>query len=231
VAVTHLAPAWYRIDLAAPGIGEDVWPGRFAMVSAARPDCILPRPYSYLCADGPDRVSFLVKIVGKGTAALAKAQVPVQVLGPLGNRFPARSDAWCVAGGVGLAPLVRQPCSRVLFGGRTAADCTAARTLLPAVEVATDDGSAGQRGTVVDLLREALHKARPTAILTCGPTRMMAAVCHLARDHGIDAFVSLEERMACGIGICRGCAHADASGSWRCICVDGPVYRGDEIFP
>ena len=83
----------------------------------------------------------------------------------------------------------------------------------------------------MDLLAaELATRARPAAIYTCGPTAMMAAVVQVARRAGVPSWVSLEERMGCGIGICRGCAHPDAKGGLRCICDDGPVYPGELIF-
>jgi dihydroorotate dehydrogenase electron transfer subunit len=142
-----------------------------------------------------------------------------------------------VAGGVGAAPfgeLASAAGARILLGARTAAEAGFARALAEVggeVTLATDDGSEGFSGSVVGLLAAELATwGPPAAIYTCGPTAMMAAVVEVARRAGVPSWVSLEERMGCGIGICRGCAHRDASGGLRCICDDGPVYEGELIF-
>ncbi len=166
-----------------------------------------------------------------GTAALAGALpgATVAVFGPLGNAFPLIDGAWWVAGGIGLAPFVPLP-QRGFFGARSMAEAAVAQKLGIAAELATDDGSSGFHGSVVELLDRELADTQPTAVYTCGPTAMMAAVCEITRKHRVATWVSLEARMACGIGICRGCSHRDAGGGWRCICVDGPVYRAQDIF-
>jgi dihydroorotate dehydrogenase electron transfer subunit len=227
-----------RVDLEGEGIGLGVEPGRFAMVEApGRLDCVLLRPYSYFVANGPDHIGLLIKDVGKGTGALVKAvpATPCVLFGPLGSRFPSpEGDTWMVAGGVGAAPFgVFGEGTRVLFGARSVAEAgfaDALRAVGATVDLATDDGSAGFAGSVVGLLAARLEAERPSAVYTCGPTQMMAAVVDTARRAGVPAWVSLEERMGCGIGICRGCAHPDASGGTRCICDDGPVYDADVIF-
>ena len=211
------------------------------MVEApGRPDCVLLRPYSYFLAPTDDSMALLVKDVGKGTHALLACEpgAEVAVVGPFGNAFPEPAGTcWIVAGGVGAAPwgrLLAHPEVRVLFGARTGAETGFADALRDAgaeVEVATDDGSAGASGTVVDLLCARLeHGDPPSCIYTCGPTVMMEAVARVANERAIPCWVSLEERMGCGFGVCRGCAHRDASGGWRCICEDGPVYQAPVIF-
>jgi dihydroorotate dehydrogenase electron transfer subunit len=241
-AVQALGPGLGRIDLEAEGLAQGVAPGRFAMVGApGRPDCILLRPYSYFLGEGTDRISLLVKNVGKGTEGLLGTQKgePITVLGPLGSIFPPapKGLTWAVAGGVGAAPfggIEHRDDVRILLGARTRAEAGFADALSEVgarVDLATDDGSAGFHGNVVQLMRARLaQNERPQTIMTCGPSRMMAIVADVAREHGITCYASLEERMGCGIGVCRGCAHRDATGGWRCICVDGPVYNAADIF-
>ncbi len=237
-AIEWLGPGQARLELAGDGLGAGVAPGRFAMVEVPRADCVLLRPLSYFLAD-PDRVTFLVKVAGRGTAALLGSPIgtPLNVLGPLGNAFPEPpAGLLIVAGGVGCGPwgeLVRRRPAPVLFGARSAVETGFAKPLQALTEVrfATEDGSRGLRGTAVDLLAAELTRRRPDAIYCCGPTAMMRAVAGLAARHGVgEVWVSLEERMGCGFGVCRGCAHKDASGDWRCICEDGPVYRAATIF-
>jgi dihydroorotate dehydrogenase electron transfer subunit len=241
VAVEPLGPSIGRLDLEGEGVGLGVVAGRFAMLEAVgRPDCILLRPFSYFGADGPHRISFLLKDVGAGTGALLRARRgdTVQVLGPLGSTYPApQAQVWAVAGGVGAAPFGLLPQKfpwKVLFGARTQHEAGFAHALQmrgATVQLATDDGSAGFHGSVLALLEAQLDReAPPQALYTCGPTAMMSAVARLAQARRLVCYASLEERMGCGIGICRGCAHRDAQGGWRCICVDGPVYNAAEIF-
>lgn len=242
VAVQHLGPGLGRIDLEGDGIGVGVTPGRFAMVEApGRADCVLLRPFSYFLTEGPHRIALLVKDVGKGTHGMLEASVgdPISVFGPLGNHYPEPPKSfWMVAGGVGAAPFgawAQRAGGSILFGARSVAESGFAQALQSVggrVELATDDGSGGLHGSVVDLLASRLETDEPPeAILTCGPTPMMRAVAGVAARGHIPCWVSLEERMGCGIGVCRGCAHRDASGGWRCICVDGPVYAATDIFP
>jgi len=241
VRVTSLGKGLGRVDLRGEGIGKNVLPGRFAMVEApGHPECILLRPYSYYVSESADHIALLIRDVGKGSGALLRAAPDdeVVVLGPLGNAFPTPAGkVWAIAGGVGAGPfgaLATHPEVEILFGARGVYDAGFAeslRALGGRVTLATDDGSGGFHGTVVALLEEKLAKEKaPDALYTCGPGVMMAAVAKVARRRQIPCWVSLEERMGCGIGICRGCAHPDASGGWRCICVDGPVYRAEEIF-
>jgi dihydroorotate dehydrogenase electron transfer subunit len=240
-SVQALGPGLGRVDLEAEGLAHDVMPGRFAMVGApGRADCILLRPYSYFLTEGKDRIALLVKAVGKGTLGLLEARKgdPVTVLGPLGTSFPKTHGlTWAVAGGVGTAPfgaIEHRKNVRILFGARSRAEAGFAGALTAAgahVDLATDDGSAGFHGNVVQMMRSRLEAGeRPAGILTCGPSAMMAVVADVAREHEIPCWASLEERMGCGIGVCRGCAHRDATGGWRCICVDGPVYNAADIF-
>lgn len=240
-AVQPLGPGLGRVDIQGEGVGRGVTPGRFAMVAApGRPDCILLRPYSYFLAPDENRIALLVKAVGKGTVGLLQAREgdEVTVLGPLGSAFPAPQGlTWAVAGGVGAAPfgaIEHRPDVRILFGARSQKEAGFAEALEAVgahVDLATDDGSAGFHGSVVQLLRHKLEAGEhPNAILTCGPTAMMNVVAAVAREHKIPCWASLEERMGCGIGVCRGCAHKDATGGWRCICVDGPVYNAAAIF-
>ncbi|MEE8408285.1 MAG: hypothetical protein V3T05_01645 [Myxococcota bacterium] len=241
-AVESLGQGLARVELVARGIGTGVAPGRFAMVEApGRAECILLRPYSYFLAPDADRIALLVREVGNGTRALVTAPIgtPVAVVGPLGNTFPTPAGpCWVVAGGVGAAPfgeMAQQSNMRLLFGARSSADAGFGEALRDAgasVSLATDDGSAGFHGTVTAMLMQDLEEQPPPSVIyTCGPEAMMVEVVRIARAQTIPCWVSLEQRMACGFGVCRGCAHRDASGAWRCICEDGPVYEAGVIFP
>ena len=224
-------------------------PGQFVMLRGEwGRDPLLPRAFSVMSVSAEGVAEILVKTVGRGTALLdvARPGARFQVLGPLGTSFPTpsaeRSD-WLVAGGVGLAPLLFQleraaaagcaPEARLFYGGRSAGDLvlldrierTGAR-----VHLATDDGTRGARGRVVSLLEPELEKvSEPPTILACGPDPMLVALARLARPRRIPTWLSLEGEMACGIGVCLGCAVACATKPYRYTCTEGPVMSLDEL--
>jgi len=209
----------------------------------------------------PRFVDFLYLVHGRFTTALARlpAGAALAVWGPLGNGFaevvPAADHLLLVAGGIGqtaLLALARErlgaacygPPSRTVpragrvtfcWGARHAGmfgDVEDFRAAGCDVHLATLDGSAGIRGTVVDLL-DRLPGPAATHVACCGPAPMMAAVAAWAARHGLGCHVSLEEPMACGVGICFTCVAKirDASGSWdyRRTCVEGPVFDAAAI--
>jgi dihydroorotate dehydrogenase electron transfer subunit len=222
----------------------------------------IPRPFSIYRQTGGD-LEFLIKVMGFGTRALA-ACTPgtlVRAIGPLGNGWPALDGGglpWVLlAGGVGSAPFL-MGIEQALAGmdGRRAAraseihflfgaarkgllyDLDAFRATGVAVHVATMDGSAGMRGTVLDLLRELWKSGkvpRAVRLLACGPERMLRAVSDLALERELECWLSLETLMGCGVGICNGCPiptrPEGPRGAWpnaKC-CVEGPVFEAREI--
>jgi dihydroorotate dehydrogenase electron transfer subunit len=222
---------------------------------------LLRRPFSLLDLNTQTgAIDFIYKVVGLGTSALA--QVPVRsrvdLLGPLGHPFqvPATLEtAVLVGGGVGIPPLyllAKRIVDRhswivnrkivAFLGARTKDWVICAkefRRLRIPVHVATDDGTLGYRGSVVDLLRKFLrttnHESRATALYVCGPTPMMSAVAGLARKHRIPCQVSLEERMGCAMGCCLGCVVEMATESptshsrFQRVCTEGPVFPAEAI--
>jgi len=222
-------------------------PGQFVMLSpgarggAARFDPLLPRPMAVYRArpeaDGAV-LEVLYKVVGRGTALLAEAAPgdAVGVVGPLGQGFappPAGGHAVLVGGGTGIASLLdlagaAARCGRatVLLGARSAADLMGRddfAALDVELRVATEDGSAGHAGLVTGLLEPVLDADPAAAVYACGPTPMMRAAAELARRRGASCTVSLENPMACGFGVCLGCAVPLAAGGFALVCRDGPV--------
>ena len=239
VEIRPLGDGLARVDLEGPDLARGAACGCFAMVEVPGGGYVLPRPYSLFLTVNEHRVALLVKNMGRGSAALLASQPgdELAVLSPLGNEFPDPvGSCWAIAGGVGAAPfgyLAAREGVEIIFGAQDAGQSGFAGALEDvgaSVELATLDGSAGFKGTVVDCLLARLENDRPDMILSCGPTGMMQAVAAVAREHGIACHVSLEARMGCGWGVCRGCVHRDASGGWRCICEDGPVYAAADIF-
>ena len=237
----------------APTPVDAALPGQFVMLRGAwGRDLLNPRALSVFEVRGERRFSILAKVLGRGTARLAAADpgARLTVTGPLGRGFPA-SRSGCkqllVAGGVGFPPLHFQarlaaragrPASvEMLYGGRSRDDLLLVDELdawqIP-YALATDDGSIGVQGRVTDLLEARLQGAEATGecieILACGPTPMLRAVRTLGLAKDIDTYLCLEENMACGFGVCLGCAvPVHGSRPYRYCCTDGPVFDAKEV--
>ncbi len=210
-------------------------PGQFAMLRGPWGDApLLPRAISYHDA-GPGWARFLFRTGGPGTDRLGRLVEgdPVAVAGPLGNGFPVVQEPWLVAGGIGLPPLAfyRRRFGGRLFWGVPTREATAGLAE-EGWALASDDGTLGVRGTAVDLVAAALQKVEaplsPT-VLSCGPYPMMAALARLCAAHEIPCFVSLEGKMACGVGVCCGCAHPAKAGGYVHVCEEGPVFSAHEV--
>ena len=220
-------------------------PGQFCMLSLrdARAT-VFGRPFSILAGDGC-RLSVLYKVVGDGTRRLAAAAPgsPVRLLSPLGRPFPAPDGTphLLLAGGVGIPPLLAWaarwagPRDVCCIGGRDGADLPWA--LIPdgwRVSLDAADGVPGDRafhcGNVVELARSLRLDEGPRRVLACGPLPLLRAARALAAEMGWECLVSVEERMGCGYGVCRGCVvpRADDAG-WRTACKDGPVFAAAEL--
>lgn len=222
----------------------------------------IPRPFSIYRQDG-DRLTFLIKLMGRGTRALGAASIgeELTLIGPLGNGWPTldgAGDPWVfLGGGVGAAPFpmaIEQALAGMdgaepakpeeityLLGAATGGLLYDFEALVESgvrVLAATDDGSFGFHGNVLQLLEELWEKEqlpRRVRLLACGPDPMLAAVERLAREHGLPCWLSLETMMGCGVGICNGCPVPTLPdgpmGEWsnaKC-CVEGPVFNIDSI--
>ncbi len=239
----------FSMVLHTPNISRMSQPGQFVQVRITdQHDPLLPRPMSIGMAD-PDvgTIELLYKTVGKGTRLLAE-RFPgesLRIVGPLGKpfRLPQSGHVYLAGGGVGMPPMrfcaTRMPRERVtVVQGARSSDFLLYRDELAALEVehliATEDGSIGVPGLVTDLLERLLaESSRPSEVLACGPTPMLRAVAAVTRAYSIPCQVSLEEHMACGIGICMGCAVRNAKSSepdYSLVCVDGPVFDADDVF-
>jgi len=227
-------------------------PGQFVMLRGDwERDPLLPRAFSLLSVDPTGGTAeVLAKTVGRGTALLERARPgeTISVLGPLGTSFPAASPEHIdllVAGGVGLPPMLMQGAwasqaglvsqSEMLYGGRGSADLvllSEMRALGLDLHLTTEDGSVGLKGLVTAALEARLdhHRGQSVRIMGCGPNAMLWAVGRIARDRGVPCFISLEEQMACGIGVCLGCAIPARSRPYRYVCSNGPVFDAADVL-
>ncbi len=248
----EIVPGCYYLQLEEWQIARGSLPGQFLHVRIV--DNIAPflrRPFS-IAGAFPDsgRVDIIYRIVGKGTELLSRLGKGeyLDCLGPLGTPFsPARDIAVSVllAGGVGIAPLLFL--ARILsgegkkilvyYGASTSGELLPLKEFLPKkaeVFLATEDGSAGYQGLVTDLFESTLVAGtRRAEIFACGPKPMLKILAQKNRYWGYPMQLSLEERMACGIGACQGCAvkvrsEDDKTGYLR-VCREGPVFDFQEV--
>lgn len=229
---------------------------------------MLPRPFSWFdvlrpgdaglrAGEEDGAASFLGKAIGPGTRHLAAMRPgdELVVTGPLGRTWPevesGQAEPVCIAGGVGLAPFllwarerrVARPEARVpiLYGGASEAAIVAREDFAsgdPDFHIATDDGSLGHRGNVLDLYRDMTARGAIDAeapVYCCGPDPMMEAVAEECRLRGVRCIVSLETYMACGYGVCNGCS-VEVTGEGRFAgkryvksCTEGPVFDAREL--
>lgn len=237
----HLNMLYFVHTVLLGPLAKEIMPGQFfELKNPAFTHPMLRKPISVYDVDG-ESVSFMIKKLGKGTEQLAllKSGGTIDLLGPLGNSFliDDSKNVLLISGGIGYPPLyyLKKNLLRArkqvwwIHGGRSKED------IFPADEIWTDDGSAGNKGFVTDGMPDYLNKHQPEVIYACGPKPMLKTSAAIALKHGIPLYVSLEEYMACGIGVCHGCAvkvKADnAIGvDYKTVCKDGPVFDANEII-
>jgi dihydroorotate dehydrogenase electron transfer subunit len=258
VANRRLSAEYNVLSLAAPAIAASARPGQFVMIkTAAGQDPLLRRPFSIFeilrdRTGEPSGISIFNKRIGAGTTVLTHVEpgTHLAVLGPLGRPFEPidpPTEAWMIAGGVGLAPfvtlaaaLVARKTAATLFYGARRADELHCVALFEALDVrvvlATEDGSRGIRGRVTAPLDSALSErplGHPVKLFACGPTAMMRACAALAASHRRACDVSLEQVMGCGLGGCYSCvvlARGDHGPPHHTrTCIDGPVFDAQRV--
>ncbi len=240
-------------------LGDDVWslwlkagsmaleagPGQFICVYSKDGSRLLPRPLS-ICEINREKeeLRIVYRVVGAGTEefALLKEGDLVDILGPLGNGFPKVSPdkrVLLMGGGIGIPPMLElakrlEGTKTVVLGYRDQLFLNQEFEPYGKVMIATEDGSAGTKGNVLDAVRE--HGVEADVIMACGPTAMLRAIkAYGAKEH-IECYISLEEKMACGIGACLACVcetkEVDPHSNVRNkrICKDGPVLEKEEII-
>jgi dihydroorotate dehydrogenase electron transfer subunit len=246
VSNTEITPGTFLMWLKSADIAAEAKPGQFVMAACGE-GTTLRRPISVHNVKD-DKFALLYMVVGKGTEWLSKAiaGTSVDILGPLGNGFktPAVStntlSFLMIAGGIGIAPLlfliekVKPSCRQiiVLQGAATASRLYPKELFPPEVSltVATDDGTAGHKGFVTDLIPAFATTADEVAI--CGPMPMLKNIANNQARLKLDdkpVSVSMEMRMACGLGICYGCTIRTKHGLKE-VCKDGPVFDLNDII-
>lgn len=232
----------YDMVLSFPKGAKEARPGQFIAMYCEDGTKLLPRPISICGIDaeaGTLRVVY--RIAGEGTRLFSqmKAGDSLEVMGPLGNGFTMKDKkAIIVGGGIGIPPMLelakQLDCEKtVVLGYRDELFLKEEFEACANVAVATEDGSTGTKGTVIDAIEAA--QVSGEIIYACGPMPMLKALAEYADVHGMEAQISLEERMACGIGACLGCIcktkekdHHTNVNNTR-ICKDGPVFDAKEV--
>lgn len=238
-----IIPEIWMMTFAVPSIAQAARPGQFVNVRVPGGQTFLRRPFGIADADREKgTLTIIYRLVGKGTAEMKNLQ-PGQTLsveGPLGEGiFTTTPGKVLIAGGgVGLAPLIFLAKSLtkpiVLVAGKTAVETFWTEFFTPYAEkiyVATDDGSKGIKGFAAQALPVILAENTIDRVSVCGPTMMMKTVAAEAEKAGIACEVSLEKRMACGIGVCLGCTFENKlDGKRYKVCADGPVFAAKGVF-
>ena len=249
VSQKQIGTGIYDLTIQTKEIAAAAKAGQFVSVYSNDASKLLPRPIS-LC--GIDRKAGTLRLVYRVTGehtgteefSRLKAGDTIPVIGPLGNGFPVEKAegkrAFLMGGGIGVPPILelakQMQCEKkqIVVGYRNAQtflkeEFEAAGELY----ISTEDGSVGTKGNVMDAIRE--QKLEADIIYACGPTPMLRAIKQYAEENGIECYISLEERMACGIGACLACvckskekdAHSNVNN--KRICKDGPVFLSTEV--
>ena len=242
----------YSQEELAPGIfsmwittraAKEARPGQFVSVYTRDGSRLLPRPIS-ICEVEPEaeRLRIVYRIAGEGTREFSSYESgdPIDIMGPLGNGFPQEGEnVFLIGGGIGIPPMLELAkqlnCEKqIILGYRD--ENLFLRDEFEAygeVFVATEDGSVGTKGNVLNAIRE--NGLTADVMYACGPTPMLRALKAYAEENHIRCYISLEEKMACGIGACLACVcktkevdhHSNVHN--KRICKDGPVFLAGEV--
>ena len=221
-------------------------PGQFISVYSNDKSRVLPRPIS-ICEIDREKgtLRIVYRVVGKGTEEFSKADAgdSFEILGPLGNGFPIEEakgkKVLMIGGGIGVPPMLQTAKEiegeAIIVSGYRNQDLFLKEELESAgtLFIATEDGSVGTKGNVVDAIRE--NQIEADMMFACGPKPMLRALKNYALEKGIPCWISMEEKMACGVGACLACvcqskdvdSHSHVHN--KRICKDGPVFLSTEV--
>lgn len=232
----------YSMWLKTSQIAEKAKPGQFISLYCHDGSRMLPRPISICEIDKKDKALRIVyRVAGKGTEEFSQMSTGeiIDIVGPLGNGFPLKEKkAFLIGGGIGIPPMVELAkqlnCEKqMVLGYRDTMFLQEEFKGLGNIYVATEDGSYGTEGNVLDAIRE--NGLDAEIIYACGPTPMLKAIKEYAIKNQIECWLSLEEKMACGIGACLACvckskekdSHTHVNN--KRVCKEGPVFRAEEV--
>lgn len=237
----QLADGIYSMWIEAETVAKEARPGQFVSVYCKDGSRVLPRPIS-ICEITETSLRLVYRVAGAGTAEFSTYEVgeEIRIQGPFGNGFPLLPEkAILIGGGIGVPPMLEL--AKQLPGEKTVVSGYRDNHLFlyedlkkyADVVIATEDGSVGTKGNVLDAIRE--QGVTGSVIYACGPTPMLRAIKAYAQEQGITCYISLEEKMACGIGACLACVckskevdHHTGVHNKR-ICKDGPVFLAQEV--
>ncbi|MBR5355503.1 MAG: dihydroorotate dehydrogenase electron transfer subunit [Lachnospiraceae bacterium] len=226
-------------------IAKEAKPGQFVMVYPKDKSTILPRPISICEADG-DLLRLVYRVAGKGTKefSLYEENDEVTVMGPIGNGFPIEKalgkKAVLIGGGIGVPPILQlskeikaKEVTTVLGYRNNDLFLKDDFDKYSNTVIATEDGSVGTKGNVLTAIKE--QGIECDVFFACGPMPMLRAIKQYAKEKNIEAYISLEERMACGVGACLGCVcktvkkdeHSHVNNAR--VCTEGPVFLASEV--
>lgn len=243
ISQEEIAPEIYSMWLKTDKVASYAKAGQFISVYCNDGSRILPRPISICEIDKDNQALHIVyRIAGKGTAEFSKcvAGEVLDIVGPLGNGFPlGEKKAFLIGGGIGVPPmleLARQlNCEKQIILGYRDNNLFLLDEFKKYgdVYVATEDGSVGTQGNVIDAIKANALEA--DVIYTCGPTPMLRALAAYAEENDMECWISMEEKMACGIGACLACVckskevdeHTNVHN--KRICKEGPVFNAKEV--
>ncbi len=248
VSQDKIAAGIYSMWLSCPLVASEAKEGQFISLYCHDGSRILPRPISICRIDKEKGMLRIVyRVAGKGTDEFSTyvSGDEIEILGPLGNGFTVnpQKSAMLIAGGIGIPPMVQtaaalkeQGCEniQIVVGYRDSENFLAEElSEFGKVTVATEDGSVGTKGNVMDAIKE--NDLEADIIYSCGPTPMLRAIKEYAVQTGTEAWISMEEKMACGIGACLACVckskevdHHSHVHNKR-VCKDGPVFNALEV--
>ena len=232
----------FSMIIEAKEIAKEARPGQFVDLYSADGSKLLPRPISLCEIDKEAGTLRLVyRVAGKGTLEFSKltSDHTIDVMGPLGNGFNLEEGkAILIGGGIGIPPMLQLAkelnCEKtIVLGYRDEEFLSSEFKPYGEVYMSSDSGTIGVKGTVMDAIKE--YGIEGTHIYACGPTPMLRAIQQYALDNGIRAQLSLEEKMACGVGACLACVckskevdHHSMVNNKR-VCKDGPVFYAEEV--
>lgn len=235
----------YSMWISTKAIAREAKPGQFVSVYTKDASRLLPRPISLCEIDREkDALRIVYRIAGDGTREFSRLRAgdTIDILGPLGNGFPLEEAkgkrVMLMGGGIGIPPMLEtakaiQGEKIIVSGYRDEPFLTEELNAAGQLYLATEDGSAGTKGNVLDAVKA--NRLEADLIFACGPTPMLRAIKAYALDKGIPCWVSMEEKMACGIGACLACVckSTEVDGHSQVhnkrICKDGPVFLSTEV--